>query len=108
MGDRCADCDAPWRDGHWCDTAPGEALESFRPGVGYVRPLRPLVRVFFAWYDLWVGAFWKRRSRVLYVCPLPCLVVRLDFRRRHLPCRCGSMTAGGHFDWCQLRPEGGE
>lgn len=32
------------------------------------------MRVAFKWYDLWVGAFWDRRARVLYVCPLPCIV----------------------------------
>jgi hypothetical protein len=36
------------------------------------------VRFKFAWYDLWVGAFWDRKSRTLYVCPLPCLLVSLE------------------------------
>jgi hypothetical protein len=36
-------------------------------------------RLMFAWYDLWIGAYWDRRERVLYICPLPCVVVRLDF-----------------------------
>lgn len=30
---------------------------------------------FFAWYDLWVGAYYDRKVRVLYVCPLPCCVM---------------------------------
>jgi hypothetical protein len=33
----------------------------------------PTVR--FAWYDMWVGAFWDRKERVLYVCPMPCLLL---------------------------------
>jgi hypothetical protein len=37
------------------------------------------VRVFFAWYDLWVGAFYERKARILYVCPLPCVVVRVSW-----------------------------
>jgi hypothetical protein len=31
----------------------------------------------FAWYDMWVGAFWDRKQKVLYVCPLPMLLIVL-------------------------------
>jgi len=37
------------------------------------------IRVFFAWYDLWVGAYWSQQSRTLYLCPLPMLVVSVRF-----------------------------
>ena len=30
---------------------------------------------FFAWFDLWVGAYVERRSRSLFVCPPPCMVL---------------------------------
>lgn len=37
-------------------------------------------RVFFAWYDLWIGAFIERNHPdykwVVYICPLPCIVFR--------------------------------
>jgi len=33
------------------------------------------MRVSFAWYDLWVGAYWDHKRRVLYVCPLPCVLL---------------------------------
>lgn len=37
------------------------------------------VRPIFAWYDLWVGLFWDRSKRRLYVFPVPCLGIVLDF-----------------------------
>jgi hypothetical protein len=37
--------------------------------------IRPLVK----WYDLWVGVFWDRKARKLYVLPLPCVGVVISF-----------------------------
>jgi hypothetical protein len=37
------------------------------------------IRPVFAWYDMWVGAYWDRRGRRLYVLPLPCLGLVLEF-----------------------------
>lgn len=31
------------------------------------------VSFLFAWYDFWVGAYWDRKNRKLYVLPVPCL-----------------------------------
>jgi len=28
------------------------------------------------WYDMWIGAYWDRSSRCLYVCPLPMICIR--------------------------------
>ena len=38
------------------------------------------VRAKFAWYDIWVGVFWDRKSRILYVCPLPMLLIEIHTR----------------------------
>ena len=31
----------------------------------------------FCWYDLWVGAYYDRKARAWYICPLPCCVFRI-------------------------------
>jgi hypothetical protein len=33
------------------------------------------VQFIFAWYDLWIGAYYDRAKCALYVLPLPCLGV---------------------------------
>lgn len=44
-----------------------------------------IIRPFFAWYDLWIGAFWSKSSRTLYLMPIPMfgLRVQLGVKRRH-------------------------
>ena len=37
------------------------------------------VRIFFAWYDFWIGMYWDRKNRVLYICPIPMVVVEVRF-----------------------------
>jgi len=31
-------------------------------------------KILFAWFDLWIGAYWDPKNKSLYVCPLPCCV----------------------------------
>jgi hypothetical protein len=38
------------------------------------------VSLLFAWYDLWVGFFWDRTKRRLYILPFPCCGIVIDFR----------------------------
>lgn len=40
-------------------------------------PHKSEVHVFFAWYDCWIGVYWDRTRKVLYICPLPMLCVRI-------------------------------
>ena len=42
------------------------------------------IRPIFAWYDIWIGAYWDRARRRLYLFPVPMLGVVLDFGK-HAP-----------------------
>lgn len=37
-------------------------------------------RFFFAWFDLWVGAYFDPKNRSWYFCPLPCCVFYIGKR----------------------------
>ena len=37
------------------------------------------IRPLFAWYDLWIGVFIDRRRRRVYVFPLPCVGICIEF-----------------------------
>lgn len=39
------------------------------------------IRPLFAWYDIWVGCYWDRAARRLYVLPLPCLGFVVQFEQ---------------------------
>jgi hypothetical protein len=40
------------------------------------------IRIFFAWYDMWIGAYWSKKERALYICLLPMIVVEIAFGRK--------------------------
>lgn len=40
------------------------------------------IRVFFAWYDMWVGFYYDRLDCVLYVCVIPMIVIRIPILRK--------------------------
>lgn len=43
------------------------------------------MKIFFAWYDFWIGWYFDRKNRFLYICPLPMLVIQIDCTRRRQP-----------------------
>lgn len=40
------------------------------------------ISFFFAWYDLYVGAYWSRSRRALYIVPFPTLGLKLQLKPR--------------------------
>ena len=36
------------------------------------------ISIFFAWYDIWIGAYWNDLAKVLYICPIPMICIRID------------------------------
>ncbi len=56
-------------------------------GMETMRPIflfggKIMLRIFTAWFDMWIGAYWDAAKRVLYVCPLPCLVFAFHIGKR--------------------------
>jgi hypothetical protein len=38
------------------------------------------IRIFFAWYDMWIGAYYDRMLRELYICPIPMVCIHISRR----------------------------
>lgn len=36
------------------------------------------VKPFFRWYDLWVGMYIDTANRVIYICPLPMIGIKVQ------------------------------
>lgn len=39
------------------------------------------ISVFLAWFDLWVGVFIDHKKGAVYICPLPCVVIKIERRK---------------------------
>ena len=38
------------------------------------------IKLIFAWYDMWVGAFWDQKKKWLYLFPIPCFGLIIKFK----------------------------
>ena len=37
-----------------------------------------LKKIIFAWYDFWIGIYYDRKKRQIYIFPIPCIGVMLQ------------------------------
>jgi hypothetical protein len=49
------------------------------------------VKLSFKWFDFWVGWYFDKVSRVLYVCLLPMLPIRLYLEPKQVCPKCGHL-----------------
>lgn len=42
------------------------------------------IKFIFAWYDLWIGIYWDRKKRDLYILLIPCFGIVLKFGNNEL------------------------
>ena len=59
----------------------------------------------FVWYDMWIGAYWARKERALYVCLVPMIVLRIEMGPRCC-CRSYHERTGKHVEDCPRYREG--
>lgn len=57
-------------------------------------------RIFFAWFDFWIGAYWDAGHRTLYICLIPTVVMRFEIDgvkdpRKHRTDRAAEWVAVG-------------
>lgn len=69
----------------------------------------PRIKFVFAWYDFWVGAFWDRKKKHLYVLPLPCVGLRLEWPKSVFRVTDGEscFSCESYWSYFLLRPEDG-
>ena len=62
-------------------------IHRIKPGAFWYPSGSPVqvVELHLCWFDFWVGWFWDRRKRILWVCPLPMLAVRIQLKGARKP-----------------------
>jgi hypothetical protein len=68
---------------------PGQIGSVYRAGINEREMLdeqhalaqrrRIAIKLLLAWYDIWVGVFWDRQRRKVYILPLPCIGIVVEY-----------------------------
>lgn len=43
------------------------------------------VKIFFAWFDFWVGFYYDRKKSILYFCPFPTFIIAISLKDIPIP-----------------------
>lgn len=49
---------------------------------------RLIVNVFFAWFDFWIGLYFDRNKKILYLCPFPMLCISFRIEKVKVCPKC--------------------
>lgn len=63
------------------------------------------IKLLFAWYDLWVGAFYDRKGKRLYILPLPCVGIVIQFKRTFFEEVAEQSTIALWQSYCNVKME---
>lgn len=39
------------------------------------------IKLLFAWYDIWIGVYWDKKSKRLYILPIPMFGIVISFTK---------------------------
>ena len=42
-----------------------------------IKKMRLAIAPVFAWYDFWIGLFWDRKKKTLYILPVPMIGIKI-------------------------------
>ena len=42
-------------------------------------------KLFWAWFDFWIGLYYDRKKSILYFCPLPTVVLAFSLKDAEIP-----------------------
>lgn len=52
------------------------------------------VEFLFKWYDFWIGAFYDKKKRWLYILPIPMIGIIIKLPKNNSICTCQSPETG--------------
>lgn len=58
-----------------------EAATDNRVAIVQHQTERITARLFFAYFDLWVGLFYSKKDRAVYICPIPMFGIKISWKR---------------------------